>query len=50
MIRKIAGRGKYALDLIRVPYYENILGAKNIYCGVENDGYVLIDFEHDLPV
>ena len=32
--------------MIRVPYYEQ-LGAKNIYCGVENDSYVLVDFENE---
>jgi hypothetical protein len=23
------------------------MGAKNIYCGVENDSYVLVDFENE---
>jgi len=46
VIREIKGQGKYSIDLIRVPYYEH-LGAKNIYCGVENDAYVLVDFENE---
>ena len=46
VMRKIQGQGRWCIDLIRVPYYEQ-LGAKNIYCGVENDSYVLVDFENE---
>ncbi len=44
VLRKIVGLGRWCIDLIRVPYYEQ-RGIKNIFCGVENDGYTLIDFE-----
>jgi len=46
VLRSVKGRGKYCIDLIRVPYYEQI-GAKNIYCGVENEFYILVDVEND---
>jgi len=45
-LKQIKGRSKQSIDLIRVPYYEN-LGAKNIYCGVENECYILIDVENE---
>lgn len=32
--------------MVRVPYYEN-LGRKGIFCGIESDQYVLVDFEKD---
>ena len=47
VLRKIPGLGRWCIDLIRVPYYEQTLGAKNVYCGVENDAYVLVDFENE---
>ncbi|CDW85213.1 UNKNOWN [Stylonychia lemnae] len=46
VIHKIQGLGKYCLDLIRVPHYEQ-MGVKNIYCGVENEFYILIDVENE---
>jgi len=45
-LRKITGTGKWCIDLIRVPYYEQ-MGIKNIFCGVENDSYVLVNFENE---
>ena len=44
--RKIVGPGRWCIDLIRVPFYER-QGTKSIYCGVENDCYVLVDFENE---
>jgi hypothetical protein len=35
--------------LIRVPYYEQ-QGTKSIFCGVENDSYVLVNFENERSV
>lgn len=46
VLKRIKGRSKQSIDLIRVPYYEN-LGAKNIYCGVENECYILLDVENE---
>eukprot|EP00347_Sterkiella_histriomuscorum_P006516 403352469 len=46
ILHKIQGRGKYCIDLIRVPYYDQ-MGVKNIYCGIENEFYILIDVENE---
>jgi hypothetical protein len=46
VLRKINGLGRWCIDLIRVPFYEQ-MGIKNIYCGVENDSYVLVNFENE---
>jgi hypothetical protein len=45
-LRKITGLGRWCIDLIRVPFYEQ-MGVKTIYCGVENDSYVLVNFESE---
>lgn len=45
-MRKITGLGRWCIDLIRVPFYEQ-MGVKTIYCGVENDSYVLVNFESE---
>jgi len=45
-LRKISGLGRWCIDLIRVPFYEH-MGIKHIYCGVENDSYVLVNFEKE---
>lgn len=44
VVRRITGQGRWCIDLIRVPYYEQ-RGLRHVFCGVENDNYVLIDFE-----
>lgn len=45
-LKKIRGPGKFAIDLIRVPFYEQ-MGVKSVFCGVENECYLLIDFESE---
>ena len=45
-MRKITGLGRWCIDLIRVPFYEQ-MSVKTIYCGVENDSYVLVNFESE---
>lgn len=46
VLKKIVSAGKWCIDLIRVPYYEQ-MGIKSIFCGVENDTYVLVNFDSE---
>ena len=46
VLKRISGLGKWCIDLIRVPYYEQ-QGIKSIFCGVENDSYVIVNFESE---
>lgn len=46
VLRRIVGQGKWCIDLIRIPYYEQ-QGIKSVFCGVENDSYVVVNFENE---
>lgn len=40
--------GKYAIDLVRFPDSVQNGDQVKLFCGVENDCYILISFEHEI--